>query len=82
MTRRAEVGVLVSPVTRDLDVARGELLDLRRTLDLERAETSREKRAILTAHQRHVRMLETEINILRRESAEAIGHLDQILADG
>lgn len=80
--RRAEVGVLVSPVTRDLDAARSELLDLRRTLDLERAETSREKQAILTAHRRHVRMLEAEINTLRRESAEAMRHLDQILVDG
>lgn len=80
--RRAEVGALVSPVTRDLDAARSELLDLRRALELERAEMGREKRAILTAHQRQVRALETEINTLRREGAEAIRHLDQILAEG
>ncbi len=80
--RRADVGVLVSPVTRDLDAARAELLDLRQRLAFERAESAREKQAILAAHKGHVRALEAEIDVLRRESAEAMGHLDQILADG
>jgi hypothetical protein len=58
--RGEEIGVLVSPATRDLDAARAELLDLR---------------------QRHA-YLETEVEALRRECAEASASLDAALADG
>jgi hypothetical protein len=68
LTRRGqEVGVLISPMTRDLDAARAELLDLRQQVDYGRAE---------------VRRLEAEVAALRREAAEAAVHLDSILADG
>ena len=68
LTRRGqEVGVLISPLTRDLDAARAELLDLRQQVDYGRAE---------------VRRLEAEVAALRREAAEAAVHLDSILADG
>jgi hypothetical protein len=65
--RGQEVGVLISPMTRDLDAARAELLDLRQQVDYGRAE---------------VRRLEAEVAALRREAAEAAVHLDSILADG
>ena len=68
LTRRGqEVGVLISPMTRDLDAARAELLDLRQQVDYGRAE---------------VRRLEAEVAALRREAAEAAVHLNSILADG
>jgi hypothetical protein len=65
--RAAEIGVLVSPATRDLDVARAELLDLRQRLAFE------EKRA---------KGLQAEVDALRRDAAEAALRLDAILADG
>jgi hypothetical protein len=65
--RGREMGALVSPVTRDLDAARSELLDLRQRADFERGE---------------VRRLQVQIEALRREAADAIFHLDTILADG
>jgi hypothetical protein len=65
--RGREIGALVSPVTRDLDAARAELLDLRQRADFERGE---------------VRRLQAQIEALRREAADAIFHLDSILADG
>jgi hypothetical protein len=65
--RGREMGALVSPVTRDLDAARSELLDLRQRADFERGE---------------VRRLQAQIEALRREAADAIFHLDTILADG
>jgi hypothetical protein len=65
--RGQDIGVLVSPATRDLDVARAELLDLRQKLAFQ------EKRASA---------LETELEALRREAYEAANRLDAILADG
>jgi len=65
--RGQELGALVSPVTRDLDAARAELLDLRQRADFERGE---------------VRRLQAEVEALRREAADALFHLDSILADG
>ena len=65
--RGREIGALVSPVTRDLDAARAELLDLRQRADFERGE---------------VRRLQAQIEALRREAADAIFQLDSILADG
>ncbi len=68
LTRRGrELGALVSPVTRDLDAARAELLDLRQRAEFERGE---------------VRRLQAQVEALRREAADAIFHLDSILADG
>nr|MEA2799505.1 hypothetical protein [Phenylobacterium sp.] len=64
--RSRDVGVLVSPVTRDLDAARAELLDLRQRLEFE---------------QNHARSLEAEIEVLRRDAALASARLDAILAD-
>jgi hypothetical protein len=65
--RRQDIGVLVSPATRDLDEARAELLDLRQRLAFEQSRTQR---------------LETEVEALRRDAAEASARLDSILADG
>ena len=65
--RRQDVGVLVSPVTRDLDEARAELLDLRQHLDFERAKSAR---------------LQAEVEALQRECQVASAQLDSILADG
>jgi len=68
LARRAqEIGVLVSPATRDLDEARAELLDLRQRLEFERSEAKR---------------LQTELDALRRDAVEASARLDAILADG
>ena len=64
--RRQDVGVLVSPVTRDLDAARAELLDLRQRLTFEQGQTQR---------------LGAEVEALRREAALAAARLDSILAD-
>jgi hypothetical protein len=65
--RSQDVGVLISPVTHDLDATRAELLDTRQRLEFEL---------------NHVRELEAEIDALRRDSLEAIQRLDAILADG
>jgi hypothetical protein len=65
--RGQELGALISPAARDLDAARAELLDLRQRADFERREVQR---------------LQAEIEALRREAADAIFHLDSILADG
>lgn len=68
LARRAQdIGVLVSPATRDLDEARAELLELRQRLAFE-----------LGLKQR----LQTEVEALRRDAAEAAQRLDAILADG
>ena len=64
--RSQDVGVLVSPVTRDLDAARAELVDLRQRLAFERGQAQR---------------LEAEVEALRRECALAASRLDSILAD-
>ena len=65
--RGRDIGVLVSPATRDLDEARAELLDLRQQLDFEQGRTQR---------------LESEVEALRHDAAEASARLDSILADG
>jgi len=62
--RRQDVGVLVSPVTRDLDAARAEILDLRQRLDMELARTQQ---------------LEVDVEALHRESLKAFQRLDEIL---
>ena len=68
LARRArDVGVLISPVTRDLDLARAEVLDLRQRLEFERARTLR---------------LQAELDALSRDGLEASLRLDSILADG
>lgn len=75
--RRREIGVLVSPVTRDLDATRADLLDLRQLQDFERGQMAQER----DAHRAEVRRLEREIEALKREAADAVFHLDAILAD-
>jgi hypothetical protein len=65
--RGQEIGVLVSPATRDLDEARSELLDLRQRLQFELDQKQR---------------LQAEVEALRRDAAEAAQRLDAILADG
>jgi hypothetical protein len=65
--RERDMGALVSPSARDLDVARAELLDLRQRIEFARGEARR---------------LEAEVEALRREAADAAFHLDAILADG
>jgi hypothetical protein len=65
--RGQDIGVLVSPATRDLDEARAELLDLRQRLEFEQGRTER---------------LQSEVETLRRDAAEASARLDSILADG
>lgn len=68
LARRArEIGVLVSPAARDLDEARTELLDLRQRLAFEQGLSRR---------------LQAEVEVLRRDAAEAAARLDSILADG
>ncbi len=68
LARRArEMGPLVSPVTRDLDVVRAELTEVRQRMDFE---TTRARR------------LEAELEALKRECAEAERHLDALLAAG
>ena len=68
--RAADIGALVSPAARDLDVARAEVLDLQQKLAFE---------------QKRAKILEAEIEALRRnaaEAAEAAARLDAILAEG
>ena len=68
LARRAQdIGVLVSPTTRDLDEARAELLNLRQRLDFELG---------------HSQRLQTEVEALRRDAVEAATRLNAILADG
>jgi hypothetical protein len=64
--RAAEMGPLVSPLTRDLDAARAELGELRQRHAFER---------------RQARRVEAELEALRRECLEAVGRLDAVLAD-
>jgi hypothetical protein len=65
--RGQDIGVLVSPATRDLDEARAELVELRQRLAYEEGQ----KRVLLA-----------EVDALRRDAAEATQRLDSILADG
>jgi hypothetical protein len=65
--RGQDIGMLVSPTTRDLDEARAELLDLRQRLAFEQGQAKR---------------LQAEVEALRRDAAEASARLDAILADG
>jgi hypothetical protein len=65
--RGQDIGVLVSPATRDLDEARAELVDLRQKLAYEEGQRQR---------------LQSEVEALRRDAAEATTRLDSILADG
>jgi hypothetical protein len=68
LARRArDIGVLVSPATRDLDEARAELVELRQRLAYEEGQKLR---------------LLTEVEALRRDAAQASARLDAILADG
>ena len=64
--RAAEMGALVSPLTRDLDAARAELSELRQRHAFER---------------RQARRVEAELDALRRECLEAVARLDAVLAD-
>ncbi|HXA40249.1 MAG TPA: hypothetical protein VNW53_14715 [Phenylobacterium sp.] len=65
--RAQDIGVLVSPATRDLDVARAELVELRQRLEFELSQKQR---------------LQAEVEALRHDAAEAAQRLDAILADG
>ena len=65
--RAQDIGVLVSPATRDLDEARAELLDLRQRLAFEQGQARR---------------LKAEVEALRRDAADASARLDSILAGG
>jgi len=68
LARRAkDIGVLVSPATRDLDEARAELVELRQLLAFEQGQSRR---------------LQAEVEALRRDAAEASARLDSILAEG
>ena len=64
--RAAEMGPLVSPLTRDLDAARAELSELRQHYAFER---------------RQARRVEAELAALRRDCVEAVERLDAVLAD-
>jgi hypothetical protein len=64
--RAAEMGALVSPVTRDLDAARAELVELRQQHAFQYGQAQR---------------LERELEALRRASVEAMDRLDAVLAD-
>jgi hypothetical protein len=64
--RAAEMGPLVSPLTRDLDAARAELGELRQRYAFER---------------RQARRVEAELAALRRECLEAVQRLDAVLTD-
>ena len=79
--RSREMGVLVSPVTRDLDATRSELLDLQQRVAFERAQAAQELGAAQAAYRGHVRLLEAEIEALRRECVTASARLDAILTD-
>ena len=65
--RSKEMGALISPVTRDLDAVRAELIEVRQRMDFESG---------------RARRLEAELEALKRECAEAERHLDALLADG
>ena len=64
--RGRDIAALVSPVTRDLDIARSELTDLRQRLAYQQAQGLR---------------LEAELDALRRACVEAGDRLDAVLAD-
>jgi hypothetical protein len=64
--RAREMAALVSPVTRDLDVARAELTELRQQYAFQHRQAKR---------------LEAELEALRRACVEAEGRLDAVLAD-
>jgi hypothetical protein len=75
--RSREIGVLVSPVTHDLDATRAELLDLRQRIEFERGQMLQER----AAHRAQVRQLEAHIQALQREAADAMFHLDAVLTE-
>ena len=64
--RASEMAALVSPMTRDLDVARAELVELRQRMAFEQVQAKR---------------LEAELDALRRATLDASDRLDAALAE-
>ena len=82
LARRAdEVGVLVSPMARDLDAARAELLDLRAQVDQLRLEMERQQRAMELGWQSDLKRLEIVLEAERRTMARASELLGEALAE-
>ena len=74
-SRRADVGVLVSPAARDLDAARVELVELRAHQDFERGQAA-EAAEIL---KQEIARLQHQLSELRKDGAEAhVRHLSSI----
>ena len=72
--RGEEIGMLVSPATRDLDEARAELLAVRQRLDFEQGQSQR--------LQVKVEGLQAQVEGMRRDVTVAATRLDAILTDG
>jgi hypothetical protein len=70
--RRDDVGVLVSPVTRDLDLVRTELLDARQRLEAERAQAEAAAADLRSAMERDRQVLEEgwRADVERRETEQ------------
>jgi hypothetical protein len=79
--RRDEVGLLVSPVTRDLDATRVELLEARQKLDFEQRRRSADRAELEAGWRADVERLQMQLDVLRRDASEAARRLDSILAD-
>ncbi len=90
--RREEVGLLVSPMGRDLDIARTELREARRVMDAERAAAQsayrRDREGLERGWQADVRRLEAlvearegEASLLAAHAREALEELESLLAD-
>jgi hypothetical protein len=80
--RHDEIGLLVSPVTRDLDATRVELLEARQRLDFELRRMDADRAELEAGWRADVERLQMQLDVLRRDASEAARRLDSILADG
>lgn len=77
---RRQMGVFVSPVSRDLDVAKSELLDARQMLDFQRRQSEAEKAAASEAHRSELAALQAEIDAYRVQLA-GLQDADRLLGE-
>jgi hypothetical protein len=80
--RRDEVGVLVSPVTRDLDATRADLLAARQLLEFQQRRMDADRAELEAGWRADVERLQMQLDVVRRDASEAARRLDSILADG
>ncbi len=81
LRRREETGMLISPITRDLDATRVELLETRQKLEFEQRRMTADRAELEAGWRADVERLQMQLDVLRRDASEAARRLDSILAD-